>query len=268
MNIVSRRAASALLSLGAFAAIVAAPTPRAVAAAKGPPTLTFTESYRSTLTRTFGYLGTVETERLTITACLPYDGAADAALPADTAVHVNVGRFSFDGTLGQDPKYVPGKRTSARLVVSSERVCDDLGMNCRTRVYATATIKWIAGRGGKPGKVLLKISGVRGRYAEVSGDPVLDFSIVAASVGANEMIAFDGGGAVAPSTFFGSIATDSVVRFGDSTATFETTYSGASRPGVRRQRVFVDYDDFGVPIIDVVTAYLVNLAVKGTGTPQ
>jgi hypothetical protein len=259
------RVTTALLFLVACAAGAAATAPLAEAAAKGPPTLSFTESYRGALTRSFGYLGTAETERCAITATLPYSGSPDDVLQAFTPVHVGVGRLSFDGTLGDDPKYVPGLSTSARLVVSSERICDDLGENCRTRVYATATIRWIAGRGGRPGKVLIRVSGVRGRYAEISGEPGTDFSILAASIGANEMIAFDGGGSASPSAIGGTFAGDSVVRFGDTTATFETSYSGTSRPGVRRQRVFVEFDEDGLPIIDVFSVYLVNVSLRGAG---
>jgi len=74
--------------------------------------------------------------KLTITAELPYpDGTAPPA-DADTPVILNVGSYTFQSKLGNDPDYRPGK-SSARLTQVQEM---DKGA-IRT-ILATVQIRW------------------------------------------------------------------------------------------------------------------------------
>jgi hypothetical protein len=239
----------------------AAPAPAPVV-----PTLTFTEKYRAALKNTRAGGIAVETERLLIGACIPYS-TDDPAFTTASAFHLNVGRFVFAGTLGGDPRWAPGRK-SARFVVSDENVCpDDPALSCRTRVYSTATLKFVVGKRGRPNKVLVKISGTRANFQDVVGSPELDFSVVAPAIWTSDLTALEGGASAAPRELASGFSVESVVSLGTLSNTFDVAYAGTSKPKVKTLREVVDYDpDTLQPIYGRETHFLADMSIVGTGT--
>jgi hypothetical protein len=229
------------------------------------PSLTFTEVYRAALKITRAGGIAVETERLLISACIPYL-ITDPPFTAASPLHVNVGRFTFDGTLGADPRFKPGRK-SARIPVSVEETCDDLGTHCRTRAYANATLKWVAGRKGQPNKVLVKITGVRANFQDVVGAPELDFSVVAPGLWTTQLIELEGGASAEPRELSSGFSVDSVVTLGTLSHTYGVEYAGVSKPKVKTVREIVDYDPVTFrPIYGAETHFLADMSLAGTGT--
>jgi hypothetical protein len=259
--------ASALLFLGTAVAVEGMSERRSAAAVAPPPvvpSLGFTENYKAGLKSTPAGGLAVETERLIINACIPFS-STDPAFTTASVFHLNMGRFVFNGTLGDDQRYVSGKK-SARLVVASEEVCDDNGLQCRSRVYATATLKWIVGKRGKPSKVLVKVSGVRANFQDVVGAPGLDFSVLAPALWTNQLTDLEGGASADPRPLSSYFSVDSVVTLGTLSHAYFVTYTGESKPKVKTVREVVDYDpDTLRPIYGPATHFLANVSIVGTG---
>jgi hypothetical protein len=261
--------ATVLLFLGAAVAVEGiSARPDAVAASAPPvvvPALGFTETYKAALKNTPAGGIAVETEHLLINATVPYS-ITDPAFTTQSPFHLNVGRFVFDGKLGDDPHYANGKK-SARLVVSKEDTLDDLGHVVRTRVYATATLKWVVGRKGKPSKVLVKVTGARGNFQDVVGDPNLDFSVVTPGLWLPRLLDLEGGASADPTPVAGSFSVDAVVTVGTLSNAFAVTYAGTSNPKVKTIREIVDYDpDTDKPIYGQEKHFLADMKVDGTAT--
>jgi len=259
---------SVLLFLGAAVVVEGMSARPNAEAARAPapvvPTLTFTETYRAVLHNTRAGGIAVETERLLINATIPY-AVTDPPFTPASALHVNIGRFKFDGALGGDPQYVSGKR-SARIPVSVEEYFDDLGRS-RTRAYAIATLKFVPGRRGQPNRVLLKIAGVRANFQDVVGSPESDFSIVAPALWTTRLLDLEGGGGTESRALSSGFSVDSVVTLGTLSNTFVATYTGTSKPKVKTIREIVDYDpETFRPIYGPETHFLADVSLAGTGT--